>query len=80
MLRALVQRKIRSTKRSFINDELNSKQNTKEWWRTLNRLTKKATHTNASNKQLINGEFLTTQEVADRLNSYYISVGGDAAM
>ena len=49
-LKALVQRKIRSSKRSFINNELNNKQNTKEWWNTLNTITKKAKQSSTPSK------------------------------
>ena len=77
-LRAFVQRKIRSSKRSFINNEHNNKQNTKEWWNTLNTITKKAKQSSTPSKIYINGEFLKPKDFATDINSYYAGVGGEA--
>ena len=77
-LSALIQRKIRSAKRGYVNNELNNNQNTKEWWNTLNHLTNKAKQSVAPDKLLINGGFLSSDEFAAGINDYYVSVGGPA--
>ena len=77
VLRALVQRRIRSSKRSFIKSRLNSNQNTKEWWTTLNSITNKNKTAGPSEKHVINDKILSTEEFCSALNDYYISVGGE---
>ena len=75
VIRAIVRRRIRSSKRSFIADKLNSNQNTKEWWATLNTITKP----NSSKKEqlpTVDGKAMTPSNFCDKLNSYYASVGG----
>ena len=74
---ALVQRRKRSSKRGFVKSRLNSNQNTKEWWTTLNSLTNKNKAAGPSEKHVINDQILSTEEFCSSLNDYYISVGGE---
>ena len=77
VLRALVQRRIRASKRAFITNQLNTNQNTKEWWATLKSITqpnKKALETIPT----IEGNPMTAATFCDKLNDYYSTVGGNA--
>ena len=76
VIRALTQRRIRSAKRSWVNTQLNSNQNTKQWWSTLRSVTQPP-KTPSSDIQNVEGSTMTPNTFCDRLNKYYISVGGD---
>ena len=76
-LKALVQRRLRSSKREFLRTRLNNNQNTKEWWATLNNITNKYQKQPAAEKHMVNNEFISTQDFAEKINKYFISVGGE---
>ena len=64
MLRALVQRLVRTSKRKYVNETLNKNRNSKEWWDTVKKLTNKAQQLHKSDHIIIednklpNAEFL----------------------
>ena len=75
-LRSKVQRAVRAAKRDYVQETLNSQQNTKQWWNTLNSITKpQKPDTNCA--PIIDGLPMLPQVFCDRLNAYYASVGGD---
>ena len=77
-LRSLVQKAIRSSKRKFVNEQLNNQKDTKVWWDTVKLLTKPPHPTNDENRRtVINGEPLLNDQLADKLNAYYKEVGGE---
>ena len=77
-LRAMVQKAIRSSKRKFIQEQLNSKKDAKAWWNTVRKITNNATKSAKFHQHtVINGERLDKTQLANNLNSYYKSVGGD---
>jgi hypothetical protein len=75
-LRALTQRRIRTCKRAFIENKLNSNQNTKEWWATLKSITKPTTKADTS-LPIIENRPLSFQKFCNNINTYYVSVGGE---
>ena len=75
-LRAIALRRIRSSKREFVKTRLNSKQKSKEWWSTLNRITKKSFSHTTSERHMVDGKFITSAEFAAGINEYFVSVGG----
>lgn len=56
LLRSLVQRAIRSSKRRFIDEELNCEQDTKSWWETVRQITNNQTKPKVPEYAVINGE------------------------
>ena len=77
-LRAMVQKAIRSSKRKFIQEQLNSEKDAKAWWNTVRQVTNNATKSAKFHQHtIINGERLDKTQLANNLNSYYKSVGGD---
>ena len=77
LLRAIMQRRIRSSKRAFIRERLNSNRNTKEWWDTIKSVTKKQKIPAAVEKHTINGKLISSTELCHSLNEYYVCVGGE---
>ena len=77
LLRAIVQRRIRSSKRAFIRERLNSNRNTKEWWDTIKSVTNKQKIPAKVDKHFIHGKLMSSTEVSHSLNEYYVGVGGE---
>lgn len=78
VLHALVQRQIRSSKQSFVQSKLNTNHNAKDWWITLNQLTKNHQPKVTSDKHLVGRKFISSGEFGSSISNYYISVGGEA--
>ena len=77
-LRSLVQRAIRSSKRKFVNEQLNNQKDTKAWWDTVKLLTKPPHPiSNENRRTIISGEPLLNHQLAEKLNAYYKEVGGE---
>jgi hypothetical protein len=75
-LKTLVRSMIKTSKRRFIDAQLNNQTNTRMWWRMLNVInSKKADAAKLSYK--INEEWISHTTLCDRLNKYYKSVGGE---
>lgn len=77
-LKALLQRKIRSSKRLFIDNNLNKETNTKAWWTKYNQITNKVKSTDNSNYVHLNETRLTLEEFCTTLNSFFLSTSGVA--
>ena len=77
-LRALVQKAIRSSKRKFVNDQLNNQKDSKAWWDTVKKLTKPAKPASKEDQHtVIDGQRFNNTQLAEQLNAYYVQVGGE---
>ena len=77
-LRSLVQKAVRASKRRYINDKLNSDQNSKAWWDTVKQITNNKSTKPIAEYTVIDGERLSNEQLSTNLNDSYKSVGGDA--
>jgi hypothetical protein len=77
VLRAVVQRRIRSSKRYYINHTLNEACGSKTWWKHLNKLSKNTTYDLQDKLHIIDNQRLHPEELCQRLNEHFIKVGGD---
>ena len=77
-LRSLVQKAVRASKRRYINDKLNSDQNSKAWWDTVKQITNNKSTKPIAEYTVIDGERLSNEQLSTNLNDFYKSVGGDA--
>ena len=77
-IRSLVQKAIRSSKRRFIDEKLNSEQNTKEWWQTVKQITNGKSSKPIPDYMVIEGDRVSSKQLGENLNIYYKSVGGEA--
>ena len=78
LLRSPVQRAIRSSKRRYIDEKLNSEQDTKSWWETVKQITNNQTKPKVPEYAVINVERQDNKQLCENLNNYYQSVGGEA--
>ena len=77
-LRGLIQKAIRSSKRRYIDEKLNSEQNSKEWWDTIKLITNSKNRKCIPEYAVIDGERLNNHQLSTKLNDHYKSVGGEA--
>ena len=77
-LRSLVQKAVRASKRRYINDKLNSDQNSKAWWDTVKQITNNKSTKPIAEYTVIDGERLSNEQLSTNLNDFIKSVGGDA--
>ena len=77
-LRSLVQKAVRASKRRYINDKLNSDQNSKAWWDTVKQISNNKSTKPIAEYTVIDGERLSNEQLSTNLNDFYKSVGGDA--
>ena len=78
VIKALVQRRIRGSKRQFINDTLNKESDTKTWWTTVKKLTNQSKNSSAPENAIIDGIKLSSAKFSEKINDFYINVGGNA--
>ena len=78
VIRALVQRRIRASKRSFVNETLNKNTDTKTWWNTVKKLTNQAKDNSMPDSMIIDGTKLSPSEFSKQINDFYINIGGTA--
>ena len=76
-LRSIAQRRIRASKREFINRILNTNQYTREWWATLKTITQPNSNSSEKSSPFIEGRAMNVNTFCDKLNELYIAVGGD---
>ena len=76
-LRSIAKRRIRASKREFINCILNTNQTTYEWWATLKTITQPNSNSSEESSPFIEGRAMTMNAFCDKLNEHYIAVGGD---
>lgn len=75
-LRSLTQSMVRSSKHKYMRNQLNSNNNTKQWWNTVKTLTKPHP-TKPPDSITIEGKSMSSAELCKQLNTYYKSVGGE---
>ena len=79
MLRAIVQRLIRRSRRAFVQDHLNNCKNVKAWWKRTNQLIKPSKQVSQS-AVIVDGKRLNGEDMANNLNIYYKSIRGDVVV
>ena len=62
VIRALVQRRIRGSKRNFVNETLNKNTDTKKWWSTVKKLSNQAKDNSMPDNTIIDGKKLSPSE------------------
>ena len=77
-IRALVQRRIRASKRSYVNETMNKNTDTKTWWNTVKKITNQAKDNSMPNSTIIDGTKLSPSEFSNQINVFYIKLGGTA--
>lgn len=76
LLRALVQRKLRTSRREFCKYQLNDNKDTTSWWNTLKTLTNNLQQNHSPTAYTsVNGTRLNNKEFSEDINKYYVSVG-----
>jgi hypothetical protein len=76
LLPTITQRVIRQNKRSFVNEHLNKEKNAKAWWKTTKELINSPKH-QLHTTFIVDGSRLHNQDMANNLNAYYQSIGGE---
>ena len=76
-LRCIAQRRVRASKQAFIKQKLNSNQNTRDWWATLKNITQPNQSSSVETATVVEGRPMSSETFCDKLNDYYISVGGE---
>jgi hypothetical protein len=78
-LKTITQRKIRTDKRKFIHNKLNSNLNSKQWWSTLKSIIQPSGSSQKMSRQIvIEGQNLTPAEFCTQLNEHFAKVGGQS--
>ena len=78
VIKALVQRRIRGSKRQFINETLNKESDTKSWCTAVKKLTNQSKNSSAPENAIIDGIKLSSAEFSEQISDFYINVGGNA--
>lgn len=77
-LQTLVRRTIRKAKRLYVENNINSACSNKQWWQEIKKLMGEDNSQSSDNKQhLIDGKRLSNQSLAEQLNEYFTTVGGN---
>jgi hypothetical protein len=70
-LSTAAQRMIRTSKRKFVNGELNDNKNSAQWWNTVKKLTTNTQKALPPDTTVINNKRMSNLEAAKNLNEYY---------
>ena len=76
-LRCIAQRRVRASKQVFIKQKLFCNQNTRDWWATLKNITQPNQSSSVETATVVEGRLMSSETFCDKLNDYYISVGGE---
>jgi hypothetical protein len=77
LLRAVVQRRIRTSKRYYVQNSLNKACGSKTWWKHLNKLSKSRTYDHPDKLHIIENQRLHPKQLCRQLNEHFIKVRGE---
>ena len=71
--------KMKSSKRKFVEEEINKKgRNAKDWWTTVDALSGQVKQDTFETRQLLlDDEWLVEKDIATEVNKFFINIGGD---
>jgi hypothetical protein len=77
--RNMIVKKMKTSKRKFVEDEINKKErNAKDWWTTVDALSGQVKHdTFETGQLLLDDEWLVDKDIATEVNKFFINIGGD---